>query len=195
MGEGRPVAATLVAAATTAVAAATPLPTGFGPVSLGTPWNEVVATAGVSELTRATSSWEQLVRACGYHSAELRLEGGRLLITAQASQVTGLSYATPIAPGSDLAQVAAGVMRRYGPPLQTTLRDAFGAIIVDESRARHVVLEYGGQLKARFAVSGAPLWEYRVSVEDHDARRLENRTLRCARRRQDRGGAVADGPS
>jgi hypothetical protein len=194
MGDGRPIAAALAAAAT-AVAASTPLPTGFGPVSLGTPWSEVVATARVSELTRVASTWERLVRACGYHSAELRLEEGRLLVTAQASQVTGLSYATPIAPGSDLAQLAAGVMRRYGPPLQATLRDAFGAVVVDEARARHVVLEYDGAVKARFAVSGAPLWEYRVSVEDHDARRLENRTLRCARRRQDQGAAVADGPS
>jgi hypothetical protein len=191
MLEVRSVAVAVAALLPAAAAATTPLPTGFGPVSLGTPWEEVVAAGQVSELTRPASAWEHIVHACGYRSAELRLEDGRLLVTAQDAQVTALSHASPIAPGSDVMQVAQRVVERYGQPHRTTLRDAFGTVIVEEARARFVVLEYDGPVKARFAVSGAPLWEYRVSVEHRDARRLENRTLRCAREREKQ----ADGSS
>jgi len=165
-------------------AAGSALPTGFGPVSLGTPWPEVAALGGVTELTRPTSDWERLVNACGYHSAQVDVERGRLLVTAQNSRVTELSYVTPLQEGSNVMDVAKLVMQSYGQPRQATLRDEFGTITLDPSQATYVVLEYDASVKARFAVSGAPLWEYRISLEDAAARRLENLTLRCARERE-----------
>jgi hypothetical protein len=36
----------------------------------------------------------------------------------------------------------------------------------------------------QFVVSGTPLWEYRISIEDGDARRAHNRTIRCARAKE-----------
>jgi len=165
-------------------AAGTPLPTGFGAVTLGTPWAEVEALGGITELTRPASDWERLVHACGYRSVLLDVDQGRLLVTAQDSQVTELSYVTPIREGSDVMAVAQLVMQNYGQPRQATLRDELGTITLDPSRANYVVLDYDSSGKARFAISGAPLWEYRISLEHAAARRLENTTLRCARERE-----------
>ena len=160
------------------------LPTGFGPLSLGAPWSDVEAVGGVTELTRPTSDWERLVHACGYRSAMLDVDRGRLLVTAQDSRITKLSYVTSIQEGSNVMDVAKLVMRSYGQPRQATLRDEFGTITLDPTQASYVVLEYDAAVKARFSISAAPLWEYRISVEDGAARRLENLTLRCARERE-----------
>lgn len=157
------------------------LPTGFGDFRLGMPWSEVERVGGHTELTRATSDWERFVYQCGYRSARLVLEQGRMLVTAQHATVTELSYVTPLTADSEVMAVAQRVMDSYGPPQRATLRDALGAITIDQSTVRYVVLEYSGAVQARFSVSGDPLWEYRISIEDASSRRLENRTLRCAR--------------
>ncbi len=187
MADRRP-AGTLLLAATLAAlparAADTAIPEGFGTLALGAPWAEVEALGGYTDLTRATSEWERHVHACGYRSAQVVLEQGRLLVTAQDSVITALSYVTPIRPGSRVMQVADLVIKSYGQPRRATLRDALGVITLDAERASHVVLEYPGPPEARFAISGDPLWEYRISIQDRAARRLENRTLRCARERE-----------
>ena len=157
------------------------LPTGFGAFSLGMPWSEVERVGAYTELTRATSDWERFVYQCGYRSARLALEHGRVQVTAQDATVTGLSYVTSLQADSEVMKVAQLVMDSYGQPQRATLRDALGAITIDQSRVRYVVLEYSGPVQARFTVSGEPLWEYRISIEDASSRRLENRTLRCAR--------------
>lgn len=157
------------------------LPTGFASFSLGMPWSDVERVGGYTELTRPTSDWEKHVYQCGYRSAQLTLEQGRVLITAQDSVLTELSYVTALQADSDVMKVAQLVMDNYGQPQHATLRDALGAITIDQASARYVVLEYAGPVEARFVVSGEPMWEYRISIEDPNARRLENRTLRCAR--------------
>jgi len=172
-------------------AVAADLPTGFGTLTLGMPWSDVERAGGYTELTRATNDWERFVYQCGYRSAQLAAGQGRVLITAQDSIVTELSYVTPIQPGSDVMKVAQLVMDNYGQPQRATLRDELGAITIDQTRARYVVLEYAAAVEARFVVSGDPLWEYRISVEDGASRRLENRTLRCARELEKAAPAAA----
>lgn len=172
------------ALAGTGAASGADLPTGFGSFALGMPWSEVERVGGYTELTRPTSDWERFVYQCGYRSAQLALEQGRVLLTAQDSIVTELSYVTPIQADSDVMKVAQLVMDSYGQPQRATLRDALGAITIDQARASYVVLEYSGPVDARFVVSGEPMWEYRITIEDSAARRLENRTLRCARERE-----------
>lgn len=169
-----------------ALAAAVPgtaaeLPTGFAGLSLGMPWSEVERAGGYTELTRPASNWERYVYQCGYRSALLSLEQGRMLMTAQDFVLTELSYVTALQTDSDVMKVAQRVIDSYGQPQRATLRDALGAITLDQARARYAVLEYSGPVEARFVVSGEPMWEYRISIEDGSARRLENRTLRCAR--------------
>jgi hypothetical protein len=173
----------LFACACAGARAQTPLPEGFGPLSLGAPWSEVERSASYTDLTRAGSDWERHVYECGYRSAVMEADDARVLITAQDSRITALSHVTRIEPGSDVMQVAELVMQTYGQPSRATLRDEMGAITIDRKRATFVVLDYDGAVQARFSVSGEPMWEYRVSIEHDEARRLENRTLRCARER------------
>lgn len=181
MAEGARLLALACALAATGALRSAELPTGFGALQLGMPWSEVERAGAHTELTRATSDWERLVYQCGYRSARLALEQGRVLVTAQDATITGLSYVIALQTDSDVMKVAQRVIDSYGQPQRATLRDALGAITIDQSRARYVVLEYSGPVQARFTVSGEPLWEYRISIEDASARRLENRTLRCAR--------------
>ena len=184
MRDPRHAAIVLLAMLPALAVARNPLPTGFGPLALGTPWSDVEAATSYTELTRATSDWERFVYECGYRSAALSVDNGRLLVTAQDATVTALSYVTPIEPDSNVMKVAELVMKSYGQPKRATLRDELGTITIDQQRVAYVLLEYTGPVQASFAVSGDPLWEYRISIRHRDARRLENRTLRCARERE-----------
>lgn len=167
-----------------AIAQKTELPNGFGKLILGMPWSEAQNTGDFTELTRPTSDWEQHVFDCGYRSARFELTDGSLLVTAQNHAVTALSYATPIERGSSVMKVAARVIETYGQPLRATLRDELGAVTIEQGRARHAQLEYRGSVDATFSVSGDPLWEYRITINDRDTRPSENRTVRCARARE-----------
>ncbi|MFT5448918.1 MAG: hypothetical protein ACI9DC_004104 [Gammaproteobacteria bacterium] len=164
--------------------AQTALPTGFGPVALGMHWDDVQTNPNVIERTRLTSEWERLVYECGYRSAQLASGDARLLVTTEAFTVTSLSYVKAIEAGSNLMQVAQLVIKNYGQPRQATLRDALGTVTIDQAQANYVTLEYKGESRVNFVVSGAPLWEYRISVEAADPRRAQNRTIRCARTKE-----------
>ena len=164
--------------------AQTALPMGFGPLALGMHWDDVQANAKVIERTRITSEWERLVYECGYRSAQLASGDARLLVTTETFIITTLSYVTTIETGSNLMQVAQLVIKNYGQPLQATLRDALGTITIDQAQANYVTLEYKGESRVNFVVSGAPIWEYRISVEAADLRRTQNRTIRCARTKE-----------
>lgn len=182
------VAAALLPMVASLAHAQTPLPTGFGPISLGSSWETVEAAGATTMLTRASGKWEQNMVHCGYRSARLSVDQGSLLVTAQHATVTELSYATPIRAGSDLMQAAALVIETYGQPERATLRDEFGTVTIEQSRARYVVLEYVGPVEARFSISGEPLWEHRIGIADRNRRRLENQTVRCAREREKAAG-------
>jgi len=164
--------------------AQTALPTGFVPLALGMHWDDVQANANVIERTRITSEWERLVYECGYRSAQLASGDARLLVTTEAFTITTLSYVTAIETGSNLMQVAQLVIKNYGQPLQATLRDELGTVTIDPAQANYVTLEYKGENRVNFVVSGAPIWEYRISVEAADLRRAQNRTVRCARTKE-----------
>jgi len=64
------------------------------------------------------------------------------------------------------------------------MRDTLGAITIDQLAANYISLEFAGASHVQFVVSGNPLWEYRISIEDGNARRAHNRTIRCARARE-----------
>ena len=74
----------------------TTLPTGFGAVTLGMPWNDVQSANKFVELTRITSDWERHVYDCGYRHAQLISDDSRLLVTAENFLVMQLSYVTSI---------------------------------------------------------------------------------------------------
>jgi hypothetical protein len=160
------------------------LPGGFGPLSLGMPWDEARNAGDFTELTRPATAWEQHVFDCGYRSARFEMADASVLVTAQDHVVTALSYATTIERGSNLMKVAGLVIENYGQPRQATLRDELGAVTIERSRANHALLEYLGTVDATCAVSGDPLWEYRITINGRNMRRLENRTIRCARARE-----------
>jgi hypothetical protein len=164
--------------------AQTALPTGFGSLALGMPWADVQSDNKVVELTRVTSEWEGLVYECGYRSAQIALGNGRLLVTAEDFVVTQLSYVTAIEKDSNLMQVAQLVIKTYGQPRQVSMRDALGAVTIDQSAANYVKLDFSAANLATFVISGEPLWEYRISIEDPNVRRVQNRTIRCAREKQ-----------
>ena len=114
----------------------------------------------------------------------LETEAGTLLVTVNGSVITALSRLTPLEPGSDLLEAAERVIDTYGQPEQATLRDASGRITLDRNRARFVTLEYRQPRPVEFSLSGAPLWEYRIAIQDPRQRWHENKTLRCARARE-----------
>jgi len=160
------------------------LPTGFGSLTLGMSWDDVQSSGELVELTRFTSEWEHLVYECGYRRAHLTMGKARLLVTAENFTITRLSLVTAIDKGSNLMQVAQLVIDSYGQPRQVTMRDALGAITIDQLAASYITLEFAGESDVEFVVSGNPLWEYRISIEDGNARRAQNRTIRCARTRE-----------
>ena len=166
--------------------AQTALPAGFGSFALGMHWDDVQSNAEFVELTRINSEWERLVYDCGYRHAQISTDKGRLLVTLEDFTVTELSYVTAIQKGSNLMQVAQLIINNYGQPQQATMRDALGAVTIDQSIANYITLEFGGDKQARFEVSGAPMWEYRISIEGSDLRGTQNRTIRCARKQQKR---------
>jgi hypothetical protein len=159
-------------------------PSGFGSLTLGMSWDDVQSSNELVELTRFTSEWERLIYECGYRRAQLAMGEARLLVTAEDFTITRLSFVTAIDKGSNLMQVAQSIIDSYGQPRQATMRDALGAITIDQSAANYVTLEFAGDSHVEFVVSGNPLWEYRISIEDGNARRVQNRTIRCARTRE-----------
>ncbi|MFT5173499.1 MAG: hypothetical protein ACI8W7_001676 [Gammaproteobacteria bacterium] len=166
--------------------AQTALPTGFGSFTLGMHWDDVQSSTGLVELTRINSAWERLVYDCGYRHAQITTDKGRLLVTVEDFTVTSLSYVTAIQKDSNLMQVAQLIINNYGQPQQATMRDALGAVTIDQSTANYITLEFGGDKPAMFEVSGAPMWEYRISIQNGDLRGTQNRTIRCARKQEKR---------
>jgi len=160
------------------------LPSGFSSLTLGMSWDDVQSSNELVELTRFTSEWERLVYECGYRRAQLTIDEGRLLVTAENFTITHLSFVTAIDKGSNLNQVAQLIIDSYGQPRQATMRDRLGAITFDQRAANYVTLKFSGESDVEFVVSGNPLWEYRISIEDGNARRAQNRTIRCARTKE-----------
>ncbi len=161
-----------------------PLPRGFGSLNLRMHWDDLQSNRDVIELTRLTSDWERLVYECGYRRAQTSNADARVLITAEDFIVTRLSYVTNIEPGSDLTSVAQTVIDTYGQPQQTSMRDVLGVTTIDSSQATYVTMEFTNEAPTRFVISGDPLWEFRISIDDADMRRAQNRTLRCARAKE-----------
>ncbi len=174
----------LLAQAAVDAAAQSPLPTGFGTLSLGAPWSTVEHLAGYTELTRPATGWDRLVHECGYRSGVIALDRGRLLVTTRDFRITSLGRVTPIEPGSDIVAVAQSVIEQYGPPARRTLRDALGATTEHAPSAAYVDLEYDGAAQARFTVSAAPLWEFRISITHNASRQFEERNTSCAHERE-----------
>ena len=162
----------------------TTLPTGFGAVTLGMSWNDAQSANKFVELTRINSDWERHVYDCGYRHAQLTRDDSRLLVTAEDFMVMQLSYVTSIKKDSNLMQVAKQIIDNYGEPNQATMRDELGAITIEQATANYVTLVFDGATHAKFMVSGTPLWEYRISIEDANLRGAQNRTVRCARARE-----------
>ncbi len=169
-------------------ATAAELPGAFGAFTLGMSWEDASAVGTHTELTHATSDWERHVHACGYRSARFEIDGTTVVVTTQDFQVTELSQTTAIRPGRSVQQVAQEVINAYGKPTQATLRDDLGAVTVDTARASHALIEYAGSNRVSIAISAEPLWQYRVNLVAGEARRLENRTIRCAREREKEAG-------
>ena len=163
-------------------------------MTLGMPWAEVENAGDFTELTRPATAWEQHIYDCGYRSARFAMKDGSLLVTAQDHVVTALSHTTTIERGSDVMKVAGRVIENYGRPRQATLRDELGAVTIEQTRTHYALLEYRATVDAAFAISGDPLWEYRITVNDRNTRRLENRTIRCARTREKESAATAISP-
>jgi len=158
------------------------LPSGFANINLRDPWDRVANGRVLKDLNTVNSDWERYVSECGYRSALLETKNGRVLVTANDFQVTAMSFSAGIKPGSNLMAVANQIIKQYGQPKQATLRDILGIVTIDPNRVQHVLLHYNGAVRADFAVSGAPLWEYRISIVDKNERRIENRMLRYARK-------------
>ncbi len=188
---GRARAATgLLLAVLAGGAAGAELPRGFAGIEVGARWEEVAERFAARELEQPASPWDRKVSECGYRYLEVEAERGRILVTINGEVVTAVSYLTPIEPGSDILAAADLVMRTYGQPERATLRDINGQVTLDRARARFVTVEYRRPRPVEFTVSGAPLWEYRIQVEEPQHRWYENKTLRCARAREREAGAA-----
>ncbi len=158
------------------------LPVGFADINLRDTWDSVENGRSLKDLNTVSSDWERYVSDCGYRSVLLETGNNRVLITGNDFQVTAMSFSAGIKPDSNLMAVANQIIKQYGQPRQATLRDVLGTVTIDPSQVRHVLLSYDAAVSAEFSVSGAPLWEYRISIRDKDEKRIENKTLRCARK-------------
>ncbi len=158
------------------------LPVGFAGINLRDTWDSVENGRSLTDLNTIRSDWERYVSDCGYRSVLLETPDNRVLITGNNFQVTAMSFSARIKTDSNLMAVANQIIKQYGQPKQATLRDVLGTVTIDASRARYVQLSYDAAVSAEFSVSGAPLWEYRISIRDPEENRIENKTLRCARK-------------
>jgi len=158
------------------------LPVGFAGINLRDAWDSVENGRSLTDLNTVSSDWERYVSDCGYRSVLLETPETRVLITGNNFQVTAMSFSARIKAGSNLMAVANQIIKQYGQPKQATLRDVLGTVTIDPSRVQYVQLIYEAAVSAEFSVSGAPLWEYRISIRDKEENRIENKTLRCARK-------------
>ena len=158
-----------------------PLPSGFGGVSVGMKWDEVASQFELQSLDGAGSSLDEFAAQCGYRTALLPVDQGKLLLTANDHIVTEVAYITTIKAGSDLVAAADLVMQSYGQPAQASMRDLSGQVTIDPGKVNFVNLSYGSKRKVEFSLSGRDLWQYQVSVTYEHYRWHQNKTLRCAR--------------
>lgn len=159
------------------------LPTGFGTVNIGAPWDEVSAGFDYKDLSDASTLLERLNQECGYKTALVDSDDGDLLITVNDFVVTDLSYATPLEPNSDLMAVADLVMQTYGQPKSATMRDAIGKATLDRARVSHIELRYDAKNPVTFYISGPAVWQYQINVQYAQKRWHQNKNTRCARQR------------
>jgi|GEM_PF-3092926 len=171
-----------LAAIAPAVGAQKPLPGGFEGINLNDPWDRVESGRDLQNLNTISSDWERWISECGYRSALLKTPKGRLLLSANNFQVTTMSFSAAIKPDSKLMAVANQIIKQYGQPKQATMRDVLGVVTIDPGQVQHVLLHYDAAVLADFSVSGAPLWEYRIVIHSKNEHRVENKTLRCARK-------------
>ena len=94
-----------------------------------------------------------------------------------------MSYAARISRGSDLREIADRVIATYGRPSRAEMRDAFGQPSLGAG-VNVVVLEYASEHQVRFTISGTAVWGYVITIRHAERRWFENRTLRCARERE-----------
>lgn len=158
-----------------------PLPSGFGGVSVGMKWDEVASQFDLQSLDGTGSSLDEFAAQCGYRTALLPVDNGKLLLTANDHIVTEVAYITTIKPGSDLVAAADLVMQSYGQPGQASMRDLSGQVTIDPLKVNFVNLSYGSKRTVEFSLSGRDLWQYQVSVRYEHYRWHQNKTLRCAR--------------
>jgi len=161
--------------------AAAELPTGFGGIEIGDAWTSAESLHPFREVADASSRWDRYIRECGYRAVVVDAGDGRLLVTVNDFVVTGLSYATPLEPGTDVMEVAQTVLDAYGQPDVAVMRDVYGSVTIDPGQVNYVTLEYEAPDAVRFSVSGRSLWSYQIQVEHEHRRWHENRTAQCAR--------------
>lgn len=164
-------------------AAQSALPTGFGLVNIGAPWQEVESKNQYQDLSDASTLLERLSQECGYKTALVSTDDGELLVTVNDFVVTDLDFATPLEPGSDVMSVADLIMQTYGQPKAATMRDGFGKATLDSSRVSHIELKYDAKNPVTFYVSGTATWQYQISVHYSQRQWHQNKNLRCARKK------------
>ena len=176
--------AALVSAISWNVRAQSELPSGFGGITVGMPWEEVASAYQSKLLDSSSSALDRFSLECGYRTALVKVENGELLVIANDGVVTNITYITPIQPGSDLMAAADLVMNNYGQPDVASMRDLAGRVTLDRARVNYVTLVYGRKRRVEFKLSGRELWHYEVSIRFEHYRWHENKGLRCAREKE-----------
>ncbi len=170
---------------------AEPLPTGFGGIEVGMPWNAIESGFRYESREQPVTAWDGYVRDCGYRSVSIAADNGELLVDAEDFVVTSVAYVSALQPGSDLLAVADLVLSSYGEPARATQRDVLGQVTLDRSTVQFITVEYDDPQPVVFSISGAGVWQYEVRVSYQHERWHRNRMLRCARDREKTGATAA----
>jgi hypothetical protein len=125
-------------------------------------------------------------------TAIIAVEQGKLLLTANDNIVTEVTFITDIKPGSDLTAAADLVIKNYGQPDRASMRDVAGQVTLDRAAVNYVNLVYGRKRRVEFSLSGRELWKYQVSVQFEHYRWHQNKTLRCAREKEQQNSAARE---
>ena len=162
------------------------LPSGFGGVTVGMPWEQIAHQHPLHTLNTSGAAFDQYALACGYRTAVIKLAQAKLLLTANDNVVTEVTYITEIEAGTDLVAAADQIIGDYGQPSRVSMRDLSGRATLDRRDVNYVNLVYGGKRQVEFNLTGRELWKYQVGVRSEHYHWHQNKTLRCAREKEKR---------
>ena len=171
------------------------LPTGFGGIHIGDPWEQVSTKVSYELIDSLTTPWDRYLNECGYQSVRVYADNAVLLITVNDFVVTELNYEIPIRPGADLMEAAALVEKNYGPPAVRKMRTLFGRETELSSEAEFITLAYRNPHQVEFSISGAKLWRYQITARSPDASWHANKSLLCAREKEKQADLRAKQPN